>query len=374
MSAIRVLIVDDSVVMRRILSDAIATDPSLSVAGTAPDGRIALTRVAQGIADVIILDLEMPGMDGLATLAAIRRTHPQLPVIIFSALSERGAAVTLDALSLGAADYVTKPSGAASGTEAMERIRGELIPLIKSLAPGARAGKRDAGRDRGETPTPSAEPIAAPSPRRPAARVEVVAIGASTGGPALLSRLLPRLEARFPAPIVIVQHMPSLFLLPFAARLASLSAIGVAQGAAGDILVPGRAWIAPGDLHMEVQQSGGVRRIAISGEAPRSSCRPSVDVLFESVARAYGPGALAVVLTGMGRDGLRGCERIREVGGQVLVQDESSSVVWGMPGAVARAGLADAIVPAAELPAELQRRVMAGRPVPAASCCPERDR
>ncbi len=358
MPRIRVLIVDDSSVVRRMLSDALSNDPMLEVAGTAPGGRIALAKIPQVRAEIVILDVDMPEIGGLETLAAIRRTYPRLPVILFSALTERGAAVTLEALSMGASDYVTKPSGAGSAAAAAERIRGELIPRIKAMCgapPPAAPMRRE---------SPSGSPARRrPSPR-PAApsRVDVVAIGASTGGPAVLCDLLRRIPADFPVPVLIVQHMPPTFTKLLSDRLASLSAIRVVEGVSPEVLRPGGAWVAPGDFHMVVERSGDAAWVRTNREAPRSSCRPSVDALFESAAAAFGPGSLAVVLTGMGQDGLRGCERIREAGGRVLVQDEASSVVWGMPGAVARAGLADEVVPLARIASEILRRAEAGRP------------
>lgn len=354
---IRVLIVDDSAVVRRMLSDAFSVDPLLEIAGTAPNGRIALAKIQQVEADVVILDVDMPEVGGLETLAAIRRTHPRLPVILFSALTERGAAVTLEALAMGASDYVTKPSSARGSASVGERIQGELIPRIKALCSVARPPFAS-----GIPPNVSG-PSPLPRKLRPAIlpRVNVVVIGASTGGPAVLCDFLPRLPSDFPAPILIVQHMPSIFTRLLAERLASICVIGVQEGAPSEVLRPGTARVAPGDFHMLVERTGNLARIRTNQEAPRSSCRPSVDALFESVAMAFGSGTLALVLTGMGQDGLEGSGRIREAGGQVLVQDEQSSVVWGMPGVVARAGLADAIVPRDQIAQEILRRVQAGR-------------
>ncbi len=340
-----------------MLNDALSLDPALEVVGTASNGRIALAKLSQVGADVVILDVEMPEVDGLETLAAIRKTYPRLPVILFSALTERGAAVTLEALAMGASDYVTKPTSTNGSALAEDRIRGELIPRVKALCDTTRrvaAPASSMGASAPVSPARKARP-ALPS------RVDIVAIGASTGGPAVLCELLPRIPAGFPAPILIVQHMPPVFTKLLSERLASISRLHVLEGTSPDTLRSGTAWIAPGDSHMVVERSGMFTRIGKNKETPRNSCRPSVDALFESVAEVFGPSALAVVLTGMGQDGLEGCTRIRQAGGQVLVQDEESSVVWGMPGVVARAGLADAVLPREQLAQEIIRRVGAKR-------------
>ena len=195
-------------------------------------------------------------------------------------------------------------------------------------------------------------------------RVDVVAIGVSTGGPAALMEMIPKFPADFPVPILIVQHMPPIFTNLLAERLALRASIAVAEGALSHLLTPGHAWIAPGGLHMAVECDGEAVRLTTHRDPPENSCRPAVDVLFRSVARVYGPRALAVVMTGMGQDGLRGCEQIQAAGGQVLVQDESSSVVWGMPGIVARSGLADRVLALSELGAEIIERVYRHRQAP----------
>ncbi|HZR21024.1 MAG TPA: chemotaxis response regulator protein-glutamate methylesterase [Verrucomicrobiae bacterium] len=351
MSKIRVLIVDDAVVIRRLVADCLSQDPEIEVAGTAANGQIGLAKIAQVNPDLVTLDVEMPVMDGLQTLAEIRKSHPKLPVVMFSTLTERGAASTLDALALGASDYVTKPSNVGSVAVAVQRIREELIPKIKGLC------------RQSASPTFSegilARGICQPRGAVPA-RVEIVTIGVSTGGPAALSTLLPLLARDLPVPVVLVQHMPPLFTRLLAERLTSISGHLTREGEAGALLEPSQVWIAPGGLHMEVQQGGEGVRLRTHQGPPENSCRPAVDVLFRSVAHVYGSCSLAVVLTGMGQDGLRGCESIREAGGQVLVQDESTSVVWGMPGAVSQAGLADKVLPLRELADEINRRVKPG--------------
>ena len=351
MTAIRILVVDDSVVIRRLLSDTLSGDRALEVVGTASDGRIALAKISLLKPDLVTLDIEMPVMDGLEALRTIRKLYPKLPVIMFSTLTERGAAATLDALSLGASDYATKPSNTGSPAVALERIRIELIPKIKALC--------------------SISPLKLlPLPRtRPAlrvrarsnARIEIVAIGTSTGGPNALAEVLPRIPNDFPVPIVVVQHMPPIFTRLLAERLASRSAIPVEEGRAGAVLEPGHAWIAPGNFHMKVIRAGLGWSLNLNQGAQENSCRPAVDVLFRSVAVAYGANVLGVVMTGMGSDGVLGAQDIRDAGGDVIIQDEASSVVWGMPGLVHASGLDDAAYPLDHLAAEITRRVLQSR-------------
>ena len=356
MRKIKVLVVDDSVVIRRMVTDALAADPALEVVGVAANGRIALSKIPQVNPDLITLDIEMPEMDGLEALRELRKTHPKLPVIMFSTLTERGAAATLDALAHGASDYVTKPSNVGSATAALERIREQLIPKIKAHCPLVSPPSLRPVTARPEPPAaPKVWPkIETPRPEAPA---EIIAIGVSTGGPNALAEVIPQLPASLPVPVVIVQHMPPIFTKLLAERLSVKSQIRVEEGRPGEILEPGRAWVAPGDFHMAVQRSKTGVQLITHREPPENSCRPSVDVLFRSVAEVYGPGALGVVMTGMGQDGLRGSERIREAGGRVLVQDEATSIVWGMPGFVAQAGLAEKVLPLDRIAAEMLLRV-----------------
>jgi two-component system chemotaxis response regulator CheB len=351
MTPIRILVVDDSVVIRKLLSDTLSGDPALEVVGVASDGRIALAKILLLKPDLITLDIEMPVMDGLQTLAAVRKLYPKLPVIMFSALTEHGAAATLDALALGASDYATKPSNTGSPAVALERIRVELIPKIKALC--------------GTAPLKLLLlPLTRPALKvraRSNPRIEIVAIGTSTGGPNALAEVLPRFPNDFPVPIVVVQHMPPIFTRLLAERLASRSAIPIEEGTAGIILSPGHAWIAPGNFHMKVIRAGLSSRLNLNQGPPENSCRPAVDVLFRSVAAAYGANVLGVVMTGMGSDGVLGAQAIRDAGGAVIIQDEASSVVWGMPGLVHASGLADAAYPLDHLATEITRRVLQSR-------------
>jgi two-component system chemotaxis response regulator CheB len=336
-----------------VLSEALKADPAIDVVGYAADGRIGLSKITQVQPDIITLDIEMPGMSGFETLKEIRRLYPKLPVVMFSTLTERGAAATLDALALGASDYVTKPSNTGSLDVTLKRIREELIPKVKALC------SRSSGLAVSETKPIVRPPAPRPPtlPRLHSSRVEVLAIGTSTGGPNALSELLPALPRDFPVPIVVVQHMPPLFTRLLAERLDRESEIQIREGVAGGVLDPGQAWIAPGDHHMVVERHDRTVKLGLNQEPPENSCRPAVDVMFRSVSKVYGPATLAVVMTGMGSDGVRGSADVRECGGTVIVQDEASSVVWGMPGQVAASGLADGIVPLAELASEIERRV-----------------
>ncbi len=354
MPKLRVLIVDDAVVVRKILSDALAADPEIEVAGFAANGRIALQKIPQVNPDIVTLDVEMPEMDGLATLKAIREQYPKLPVVMFSTLTEQGARTTLEALSMGASDYVTKPANVGSVSVAKERVRQELVQKIRSLC-----GR---GTVDGSVNTPSATGVRGDVSRKslssaPNAQVDILAIGVSTGGPNALGDLIPLVPETFPVPVVIVQHMPALFTRLLAERLTAKSKVRAFEAEEGMLVKPGTVYIAPGDYHMTLKRDGGDVKIALNQGTPENSCRPAVDVLFRSVASEYGSRVLAVVLTGMGHDGLRGCEIIREKGGQVIVQDEATSVVWGMPGSVVHAGLAESVLPLPKIMPEILTRV-----------------
>jgi two-component system chemotaxis response regulator CheB len=353
MPKIRLLIIDDSVVIRRMLAGCFDGNPDIEVVGTAADGHIGLAKLTQLNPDVVTLDMEMPVMDGLQTLAALRKTHRTLPVIMFSTLTERGASATLDALSLGANDYVTKPANVGSVGIAIQRVQEELVPKIRALCGHltAAAPVRAVGK--------IAEPRPVPS-RAFASQIDILTIGVSTGGPNALAALMPGLVKKFPVPIVIVQHMPALFTRLLAERITTVSGLFAREGQPGALLRPGEVWVAPGGFHMEVERKAGRVYLRTHEDPPENSCRPAVDVLFRSVARVYGQRSLAIVLTGMGQDGLRGCEHIGEAGGRVLVQDEATSVVWGMPGAVAQAGLADKILPLSDMADEINRLVAVG--------------
>jgi two-component system, chemotaxis family, protein-glutamate methylesterase/glutaminase len=354
MPPIRILVIDDSVVIRKLLCEILQADPELEVAGTASDGKIGLSRIGQLHPDLVTLDVEMPVMNGLETLVEIRKLYPKLPVVMFSTLTERGAEATLDALSLGASDYATKPLHASGPAAATAAIQAELLPKIKALCVrAARAVTTSAA-----VPTVHATP---PPRRHVSRRIEIVAIGTSTCGPNALAEVLPRIPKDFPVPIVLVQHMPPVFTRLLADRLAANSEIAVREGIAGAIVSPGNAWIAPGDFHMVLKRAAVGSRLELNQDPPENSCRPAVDVLFRSVADLYGAAALAVVMTGMGSDGAKGARQIRDRGGEVIIQDEASSVVWGMPGLVHASGQADGVYPLDQLGHEITRRVLESR-------------
>jgi two-component system, chemotaxis family, protein-glutamate methylesterase/glutaminase len=344
MDRIRVLLVDDAAAVRRLVSAALNRDPDLEVVGTAGDGQVALARLAELRPDVVLLDLEMPVLGGLETLVALRKTHPRLPVIMFSRFTQRGVEATVHALTLGADDYVPKPGDGLDVSSCIEEL---LIPKIKLL------GRRERGSPKAPRPPPA---VSAPA----TGRVEVVAVGASTGGPNVLAELVAALPADWSVPLVIVQHMPPEFTARLAERLAEKARLRIREAVEGEPVSAAHGWVAPGGQHLLLRRDRAAVRLALDRGPPVNSCRPAVDVLFRSAAEAYGPGVLAVVLTGMGQDGLRGCECVRAAGGRVLVQDEASSVVWSMPGAVAQAGLADQALPPEQLGREILRRASAG--------------
>lgn len=327
----------------------LASDGSIEVVGSAENGQVALESLESTSPDVILLDLEMPTMDGLAFLRELRRRKVWTPVLVFSSLSQRGALVTIEALAAGAADYVTKPTTQSSAAELPRELRAVLVEKIRAVAyrsPRLRFG--------GHTPTGKLR-LSAPNGRR----IEVVAIGVSTGGPMALAEIVTGLGASFAVPIVVVQHMPPLFTEQLAKSLALKTRLTVEEATHHTAIVSGHVYIAPGGQHMRLRRdAAGVARVQLSDEPPVRSCRPSVDLLFESVATVFGPRALGVVLTGMGSDGLQGAHAMRDAGGEIFAQDEATSVVWGMPGEVVKAGLASKVLPISAVATELTRRLL----------------
>jgi two-component system chemotaxis response regulator CheB len=349
---IRVLVVDDSVVARRMAAEAIEAEPRIEVVGVAATGAIALAKVEQHRPHVVTLDVEMPGMDGLETLGRLRTLAPDVVVIMLSSLTRAGAEVALAALDLGAADYLAKPS-TGSREESLERLRAELIPKVMQFF----------SWEAGVVRAPASPALASPAVTADPARrtPEVLAIGVSTGGPNALPVVLSALPERFPLPVLIVQHMPPVFTRLLADRLNASSPLEVREAADGDEIRPGLALLAPGDFHLEAVREGGRAVARIHQGVPENSCRPAVDVLFRSVERVWGGAAAAVVLTGMGNDGLNGTRVLRGAGAVVIAQDEPTSVVWGMPGAVVREGLASAVVPLGEVAPAILASLAPGR-------------
>ncbi len=342
---LRVMICDDSAVARGLLSRMLAAEPDLRVVGQAADGRQALDAIAAMPASekprVVLLDLEMPVMDGMSALPHLLRALPGAAVIVASALSQRGAAATMAALRAGAADYVPKPSAAAGGI-GDPRFREELVAKVRGWG---RMGTRSA--------RPAPRPVPA-APIRPAAgRPRVVAIGSSTGGPQALGALLACFRKPLSVPVVAVQHMPAGFTTMLAAHLDRLGPTRCAEAREGEVLAPGRLYLAPGDRHLLVREGSGGLAVTLSDGPAENFCRPAVDPTLRSLVASCGGRVAAAILTGMGQDGLAGCRALAAAGGMVLAQDEASSVVWGMPGVVARAGIAAAVLPVEEIAARL---------------------
>ena len=355
---LRVLAADDSAVMRGVLrtmfqlhaAEEQRTLPAMELCAVVRNGVECLEAVGRMRPDAILLDLEMPVLDGLGVLRRLREMAPEIPVIMCSAYTERGARSTLDALALGAKDYVMKPGSQSDFAAALDLLMQQVLPKIAALTAGT---------------ANASVPLQVSTFRAAAgARVELVTVGVSTGGPSALEQMLPRLPADFAVPVMIVQHMPKLFTGALAERLDRLCAVKVREAFDGAVLEPGTVWLAPGDEHMEVaRMAGGAGGVRLHRRAPLNSCMPSVDYLFSSAAKAYGAGTLALVLTGMGSDGLDGAMEIKRAGGSVYAQDQASSAVWGMPGRIVEAGLAVAQVPLSGIASVLLDRVQAGRDV-----------
>ena len=348
----RVMIIDGSVVARRAIANAIAATSDIEVAASAATGRIGLQKLQRVTPDVVLLEVDMPEMDGLQTLAEIRSVYPDLPVIMFSARTGKGAKTTLDALALGANDYVTKPEGTTELVEA--QLADELFPKIRGLCK-----TRSAPLTIDVPPHPLRDESV---PRRREVP-HILVIGSSTGGPNALVKVIAGLPVPLPVPVLIVQHMPAIFTRKLAERLDNQTSLTVKEAADGDQIHPGHVYVAPGDFHLTVLRSGVHFLTSLNQDAPENSCRPAVDVLFRSVAISYGMRTLAVVLTGMGRDGLEGCRRLYDEGAQILCQDEATSVVWGMPGYVAKANLADDIVPIDDMAGQIGLRLSPTSPL-----------
>jgi two-component system, chemotaxis family, protein-glutamate methylesterase/glutaminase len=353
----RLLIADDSAVMRSLLRSVVSSDPGLEVAGTAGDGNAALAAIETLHPDLVLLDVEMPVMDGLLTLKTLRTRGHKMPVIMCSSSTQRGARVTIDALAGGASDYVAKPAGQINREAALHLLAHDLLPKIHALS-GAGAPSSSAFT---AANSPTLRPSQSASLSRPqvySSVPSVLVIGVSTGGPAALDVLLPALPQDFPLPVLIVQHMPELFTKLLAERLDQRCRLRVTEAIEGDMVHPGNIHVARGNWHMEVlaaARSGLFPTLHLNQAPLENHCRPAVDVLFRSAARVYGSGVLAVVLTGMGSDGLGGCRIIRAQGGAVLAQDQATSTIWGMPGAVANAGLAQRVLPLQAIAGELLR-------------------
>jgi two-component system chemotaxis response regulator CheB len=372
---VRVLIVDDSAVMRKIIASALQKDPAIEVVGFAANGLQAIEAIKTYSPDVMTLDIEMPEMDGLTALREIRKTNKYLPIIMFSTLTHNGAQAAVMALTAGASDYVGKPATSAGSVDgAFKVLETELIPKIIGLAKRVKSRRaRELNAPDGSLPGPGLTPIprettlvrslkstpaetSLPQSVIPVKPVQAICIGVSTGGPMALMQIFSQITTPLSVPVFIVQHMPPTFTALLAARLSAAGVMTIKEAEEGEIAIAGSGYIAPGGFHMTLEKSGTKTIIHLNTEPPENSCRPAVDVLFRSAVEVYGGGLLAVMLTGMGYDGLKGCQIIATKGGQIIVQDEATSVVWGMPGAVAQAGLAHAVLPIEKMAEEIAFR------------------
>jgi two-component system chemotaxis response regulator CheB len=352
MNPLRILIVDDTIVYRSILRGVVDALPECTVVGTASDGAMALDRLAQTPADLVLLDVEMPVMDGLQTLSAIRQRFPETGVIMVSGVNQNAAKITIRALQEGALEFIPKPesSNPADSRQALidqlgrhvEAFRAGARPAASTSPAAAVVAKAAAPM----SPAPASAPalVSAPDGKR-TSRVDIVAIGVSTGGPNALARVIPMLPGDLNVPIVLVQHMPPFFTQSLAASLNAQSTLTVKEGAMDDLLEPNTVYVAPGGMHMAVRRdANGEIRLGLNENPPENNCRPSVDVLFRSVAVQFSGKVLSVIMTGMGTDGREGVRAIRRQGGLCLAQDEDSCVVYGMPRAVVEAGLVDELI------------------------------
>jgi two-component system, chemotaxis family, protein-glutamate methylesterase/glutaminase len=339
---IRVLIADDSAFVRALLQTILDAEPRIEVIGTARNGKEALATFVRLKPDLVLLDVEMPEMDGLEALSLIRRLERLTPVIMCSTLTQRGVQTTLEALARGATDYIAKRGGQSSLSQGVPSLEQELVPKILSLFP-----------DKPSTWIRQAAITSGPlSLCSPVPEPELIVIGVSTGGPAALEVLLPQIPANFPLPILVVQHMPQRFTAQLASRLNSLCLLRVCEATNGNRPQPGVVNIARGDWHLELTRDF---RLHLHQREVQNFCRPSVDLLFQSACMASGGHLLGLILTGMGSDGLEGCRAIRNAGGAVFAQDNNSSIVWGMPGSVVHAGLANKVLGLNDMAAEVVR-------------------
>lgn len=362
----RVLVIDDSAVVRGLVARWIEADPRFTLAATCSDGEQGVKRAGELQPDLIVLDVEMPRMDGLTALPLILKAVPGVRVVMASTLTHKGAEVTMRALSLGAADFAPKPEAGRLG--GAETYRDELLNKLAALAPrvlrpvpapGA-PGPASSAAPAPAAIRPAASPDVSGRPAPSASQIALLAIGSSTGGPQALRRVMGALPAKLSIPVVIAQHMPKVFTAILAEHL-SREGLPAKEAVHGEILKAGHIYVAPGDQHLTVTGTPGHFRANLDQNPPVNFCRPAVDPLFESCARAAGKGLVALVLTGMGSDGRTGARFVRDAGGYTIVQDQATSVVWGMPGAVAEARLADMILPLEAIGPELSKRLIGGR-------------
>jgi len=360
------MIVDDSAVIRGLLTKTVETDAEIKVVSTVGNGQAAIDALKRTDVDIIVLDIEMPVMDGMTALPKLLEARPGVQVIMASTLTLKGASVSMKALSLGAADYLPKPT-TTTGLHNADDFKRELIEKVKSWGLVAR-------RKRGLPPGTAAAPGSAAAPAAPkklytgevrlrpaatvAGRVDCLAIGSSTGGPQALFTLFRALGRVDKMPVFVTQHMPATFTTILAEHLAQAAGMPAAEAKDGEAVAPGRIYVAPGDFHMTVESQGAGMVVKLNKNPPENFCRPAVDPMLRSITKAYGPRTLFVMLTGMGQDGLKGARDLVAAGSTVIAQDEATSVVWGMPGAVATAGLCTAVLPLNEIGAYVKKALM----------------
>ncbi len=358
---IRVLVVDDTVTYRKIISDVLAGLPGIEVVGTAANGKIAMAKIEQLHPDVLTLDLEMPEMDGLEVLRRLKHSGSDIGAILLSGSTDHGAKATMEALELGAFDFVAKPTG-TTPEENAQMLRSELRPKMEAYArtrhvhnllnrPKPAPAETDSLAETDSVAQRMQQVIGRGS------KPEIVAIGISTGGPPALNRMLSRLPADLPVPVLIVQHMPPVFTKSLADDLNGRCALTIEEATDGQAVLPGHVLIAPGAKQMKVVRDGPSTHVEVTDDPPENSCRPSVDYLFRSVTRAYGAAAVGVIMTGMGNDGAQGCRQMKQRGATIIAQDEASCVVFGMPREPVTEGVADVVAPLDSIAAEIMQLV-----------------
>ncbi|MCH7864836.1 MAG: chemotaxis response regulator protein-glutamate methylesterase [Proteobacteria bacterium] len=345
------MLVDDSAIIRGLITKMIAPDPAINVVASVADGAQAVKRMGRKDIDVIVLDIEMPVMDGLTALPKLIELDPNVKIIMASTLTERNADISLKALEAGAADYVPKPTSTGKIAGASD-FRREILEKIKSL--GA-ASRRAAGKPEPKAAATAAAPSSLYSDpielrqATNAAKPEILAIGSSTGGPQALFKLFQNLKPVMGVPVVVTQHMPPTFTRILAEHIAKASDWTCTEAQDGEVLEPNHAYVAPGDYHMEIVDGPSGAAIRVNQDPPENYCRPAVDPMLRSLTKIFGSRVLTVILTGMGSDGLKGGKMVADAGGTLFAQDEQTSIVWGMPGAVATAGLCSAVLPIEKL-------------------------
>lgn len=381
-----VMVVDDSAVIRGLLTRALESDPDIKVVASVGDGQMALNAIQRQKVDVVVLDIEMPVMDGLTALPKLLEASPRTKIVMASTLTKRGADISLRAMQMGASEYIPKPS-TTRDIHSADSFKQELISKVKSLGAAASGDKRAsasapyrvgtasaaprpgsgsaAGARAGAAPSTPASTRSALAPLKPAAEIklrpmpsafrpEIIAIGSSTGGPQALFGVIKHL-ADTKLPIVITQHMPATFTAILAEHIGRQCKIESAEAKHGEPITAGRVFLAPGDNHMLIEKGGAGPTVKLTQDPPENFCRPAVDPMMRSLVRTYGRNVLAVILTGMGQDGMKGCTDVAQAGGVVLAQDEASSVVWGMPGAVANAGICNAVLPLKDIGEQIRK-------------------